>query len=117
MLTTIMRAVCFHILSLVSAMLVPTIFPSMAPMAMCVIHSRINATALTRQFCGAQGMKQPLMIQKSDGGFGYGTTDMAAITHRVQTEKVVLALPPPPPYYRAHAAGGLRGVVRIYPAF
>jgi len=34
-----------------------------------------------------QGQKQPLMIQKSDGGYGYGTTDMAAITNRVRTEK------------------------------
>jgi len=34
-----------------------------------------------------KGISFPLMIQKSDGGYGYGTTDMAAITHRVQTEK------------------------------
>ena len=34
-----------------------------------------------------QGQKQPLMIQKGDGGYGYGTTDMAAITNRVRTEK------------------------------
>ena len=27
------------------------------------------------------------MIQKGDGGYGYGTTDMAAITNRVRTEK------------------------------
>ncbi len=27
------------------------------------------------------------MVRKSDGGCGYGTTDMAAITHRVRTEK------------------------------
>lgn len=27
------------------------------------------------------------MVRKSDGGFGYGTTDMAAITHRVREEK------------------------------
>lgn len=29
----------------------------------------------------------PLIIQKSDGGFGYGTTDMAAIKHRLYSEK------------------------------
>ena len=34
-----------------------------------------------------QGNKQPLMIQKSDGGYGYGTTDMAAIENRLVTEK------------------------------
>ena len=27
------------------------------------------------------------MIQKSDGGFNYATTDMAAIRHRINTEK------------------------------
>lgn len=27
----------------------------------------------------------PLMLQKSDGGFGYDSTDMAALKHRVQT--------------------------------
>lgn len=29
----------------------------------------------------------PLMIRKSDGGFGYATTDMAALRHRVSTVK------------------------------
>lgn len=29
----------------------------------------------------------PLMIQKSDGGYNYDTTDMAAIRHRIQVEK------------------------------
>ena len=28
--------------------------------------------------------KVPLMIQKSDGGFGYGTTDMATLKQRIQ---------------------------------
>jgi arginyl-tRNA synthetase len=32
------------------------------------------------------GEKLPLMIQKSDGGYNYDTTDMAAIYHRVQIE-------------------------------
>ena len=27
------------------------------------------------------------MVRKSDGGYGYGTTDMAAITHRIRTER------------------------------
>lgn len=34
-----------------------------------------------------QGEQAPLMVRKSDGGYGYGTTDMAAITHRIQSEK------------------------------
>jgi len=29
----------------------------------------------------------PLMVQKSDGGFGYATTDLAALKHRVQEVK------------------------------
>ena len=27
------------------------------------------------------------MVRKSDGGYGYGTTDMAAITHRIRSER------------------------------
>eukprot|EP00210_Caulerpa_lentillifera_P005575 g5332.t1 len=34
-----------------------------------------------------EGQKIPLIIQKSDGGFGYGATDMAAIRHRLEEEK------------------------------
>lgn len=33
------------------------------------------------------GYEIPLMIQKSDGGFNYDTTDMAAIRHRIDVEK------------------------------
>lgn len=50
----------------------------------------MNMHVYKLQNCHAQGISFPLMIQKSDGGYGYGTTDMAAITHRVQTEKVHL---------------------------
>lgn len=34
-----------------------------------------------------EGQKIPLMVQKSDGGFGYGTTDLAAVRHRLTEEK------------------------------
>lgn len=34
-----------------------------------------------------EGIKIPLMVQKSDGGYNYDTTDMAAIIHRVHQEK------------------------------
>lgn len=34
-----------------------------------------------------EGFEAPLMIQKSDGGYGYGTTDLAAARHRVNTLK------------------------------
>src|SRR4029077_2176139 len=33
------------------------------------------------------GEPLPLMIQKSDGGYNYDTTDMAAIHHRIVDEK------------------------------
>lgn len=34
-----------------------------------------------------EGEPLPLMLQKSDGGYNYDTTDMAAIKHRIDTEK------------------------------
>jgi arginyl-tRNA synthetase len=34
---------------------------------------------------GPEGNPVPLIVQKSDGGFGYGTTDLAAIRYRVST--------------------------------
>lgn len=34
-----------------------------------------------------EGIKIPLMVQKSDGGYNYDTTDMAAMLHRVSVEK------------------------------
>ncbi|MGK5593953.1 MAG: arginine--tRNA ligase [Parachlamydiaceae bacterium] len=37
-------------------------------------------------FKNREGAPLPLMIQKSDGGYNYDTTDMAAIRHRVETE-------------------------------
>jgi arginyl-tRNA synthetase len=38
-------------------------------------------------FKNREGEPLPLMIQKSDGGFNYDTTDMAAIRHRIFVEK------------------------------
>jgi arginyl-tRNA synthetase len=40
------------------------------------------------EFQNREGNPMPLMVQKSDGGFGYDTTDMAAMKQRVQEEKV-----------------------------
>ena len=34
-----------------------------------------------------EGNSLPLMVQKSDGGYNYDTTDMAAMRHRVEVEK------------------------------
>ncbi|PMC74995.1 MULTISPECIES: arginine--tRNA ligase [unclassified Brachybacterium] len=36
-------------------------------------------------FTGRDGAPLPLIIRKSDGGYGYATTDLAAIRHRVRT--------------------------------
>lgn len=38
-------------------------------------------------FKNREGNDLPLMVQKSDGGYNYDTTDMAAIRHRIQVEK------------------------------
>jgi arginyl-tRNA synthetase len=34
-----------------------------------------------------EGMRIPLMVQKSDGGYNYDTTDMAAMLHRIVEER------------------------------
>lgn len=39
------------------------------------------------EFRNRDGEPMPLMIQKSDGGYNYDTTDMAAIKQRIQDEK------------------------------
>lgn len=38
-------------------------------------------------FTNRDGEPMPFMVQKSDGGFNYDTTDLAALRHRVQVEK------------------------------
>lgn len=38
-------------------------------------------------FQNREGENLPLMVQKSDGGYNYDTTDMAAIRHRIEVEK------------------------------
>lgn len=38
-------------------------------------------------FVGKDKKPLPMIIQKSDGGFNYSTTDMAALVHRVKEEK------------------------------
>lgn len=38
-------------------------------------------------FKNREGDSLPLMVQKSDGGYNYDTTDMAAIKHRIDVEK------------------------------
>ena len=36
------------------------------------------------EFTGREGKPVPLIVRKSDGGYGYGTTDLATIRHRVR---------------------------------
>jgi arginyl-tRNA synthetase len=36
---------------------------------------------------GRDGLDLPMIIQKSDGGFNYETTDVAALKHRIEVEK------------------------------
>lgn len=38
-------------------------------------------------FIGQNGKPLPMIIQKSDGGYNYDTTDMAALRHRIEVEK------------------------------
>lgn len=38
-------------------------------------------------FITREGTPLPMIVQKSDGGYNYDTTDMAAMRHRVQVEK------------------------------
>ncbi len=39
-------------------------------------------------FTNKEGKPLPLIVQKSDGGYNYATTDLAAIRYRVQTDKI-----------------------------
>lgn len=38
-------------------------------------------------FTGKEGKPLPMIIQKSDGGYNYSTTDLATIRHRIEEEK------------------------------
>lgn len=38
-------------------------------------------------FLGQDNQPLPMIIQKSDGGYNYSTTDMAALKHRIEVEK------------------------------
>lgn len=38
-------------------------------------------------FTARDGSLLPMIVQKSDGGFNYSTTDMAALKHRIEVEK------------------------------
>lgn len=42
------------------------------------------ACAFPEGFTGRDGQPLPIIVGKSDGGYGYGATDLAAIRHRIQ---------------------------------
>ena len=46
-----------------------------------------EGAACAAQVIWVEGQKQPLMVRKSDGGFGYGTTDMAALSQRIHVRE------------------------------
>lgn len=39
------------------------------------------------EYKNREGKPQPLIVQKSDGGYTYGTTDLAALRHRIKDER------------------------------
>ena len=45
-----------------------------------------------RKIMFAPGLQVPLTVVKSDGGYTYDTSDMAAIRHRINVEKAVIVL-------------------------
>lgn len=58
------------------------------PMLQQVVEDLLNQGIAVRSegaiVVFTEGFENPLIIQKSDGGYLYGTTDLAAIRHRVQ---------------------------------
>lgn len=62
--------------------------PMLAPMVKDLIAKKIAAESDGAQ-CIKVGKKKspPLMVQKSDGGFGYAATDLAAMRYRTQELK------------------------------
>ncbi len=49
-------------------------------------YSEGAACLFLEGFIGRDGTPLPLIIQKSDGGFNYATTDLAAIQYRIQSD-------------------------------
>jgi arginyl-tRNA synthetase len=52
-------------------------------MYLCVL---LTDPVYISQYTNRDGTPLPMLIRKSDGGFNYATTDLAAIRHRVQME-------------------------------
>lgn len=53
-----------------------------------ILHDSHGAQCLFLEgFLNREGEPLPFMVQKSDGGYTYATTDMAALRHRVEQER------------------------------
>ena len=66
--------------------------PMLTPMVEKLIEEGVateseGAIVITIPKLGNKKNTVPLMIRKSDGGYMYGTTDIAALNHRVNTIK------------------------------
>jgi len=67
--------------------------PSLAPLVQRFIDDQVAVESegalcvFSEGFIGREGEPLPLMIRKSDGAFNYATTDLAALDHRIHTER------------------------------
>lgn len=52
-----------------------------------IAHSEGARCFYLEGFKNREGQRLPLILEKSDGGYNYATTDMAALRHRLQIEK------------------------------
>ncbi len=51
------------------------------------LHSQGALCGFDPEVIGPDDAPVPLMLRKSDGGYGYDTTDLATLRHRVQEPK------------------------------
>ena len=61
--------------------------PFLAPLLAELQEAGVVEESEGAQVVWVDGIDIPMIMQKSDGGFGYASTDMAAIKHRIHEEK------------------------------
>ncbi|KAK9866028.1 hypothetical protein WJX84_002736 [Apatococcus fuscideae] len=61
--------------------------PQLAPLVSELIQQGVIEESNGAQVVWVEGEENPLIVQKADGAFLYGTTDLAAIRHRLQVER------------------------------
>lgn len=49
------------------------------------VHSQGALCVFPPGFTGREGEPMPILVRKQDGGYGYGTTDLAGVRYRTQT--------------------------------